>query len=72
MNQQVFQKVTENLQRQIQTMQMTQQQADMLQQQQIQMIQQHTQNEILVNMVKMITTELLKIKDKLEESKKYF
>ena len=66
MNQQVFQKVTENLQRQIQTMQMTQQQADMLQQ------QQHTPNEILVNMVKMITTELLKIKDKLEESKKYF
>ena len=47
-------------------MQMTQQQADMLQQ------QQHTPNEILVNMVKMITTELLKIKDKLEESKKYF
>ena len=66
MNQQVFQKVTENLQRQIQIMQMTQQQADMLQQ------QQHTPNEILVNMVKMITTELLKIKDKLEESKKYF
>ena len=53
-------------------MQMTQQQADMLQQQQIQMIQQHTPNEILVNLVKMITTELLKIKDKLEESKKYF
>ena len=55
MNKQVFQKVTENLQPPIQTMQMTQQQADM--------IQQNTPNEILVNMVKRMTTVLMPIKE---------
>ena len=59
-------KVTENLHPPIQTIQMTQHQADMLQQQQMKMIQQHTPNEILVNMVKRMTTELMKIKELLK------
>ena len=54
-NKQVFQKVTENLQPPIQTLQMTQQQADM--------IQQHKPNAILVNMVNRMTTVLMPIKE---------